>query len=100
MSSPSTVPDPQIVRARVTELLDEFYGRIDRGESVADLLDEQAQFVTPRRSAQGREAFATLMLSLAQSRRENGRVARHFSVNANIEKLADGQFKVRSTTIV
>jgi hypothetical protein len=100
MSSSPAVPNSLMVRVCITELLDEFYGRIDRGESVAPLLDEQAQFVTPHRSAQGREAFAALMLSLAQSRRENGRVARHFSTNVSIEDLGAGQFRVRSLTLV
>jgi hypothetical protein len=100
MSELQAVPDPLMMRVRITKLLDEFYGRIDRAESIADLLDEQARFETPRRNAQGRDAFATLMLSLAQSRRETGRVARHFSTNVNIENLGTGQFRVRSMTIV
>jgi len=35
MSSSPAVPNSLMVRVRVTELLDEFYGRIDRGESMA-----------------------------------------------------------------
>lgn len=100
MSSQPFVPDPLTVRLRITALLDDFFGRVDRAESVADLLEEQAQFVTPRRNAQGREAFAALLLSLAQMRREQGRVARHFSTNVTVQDLGTGQFRVRSLAIV
>jgi len=99
MSPPPIISDPLTVRLRVTELLDEFYGRGDRGESIADLLVEEAEFVTPFRNARGREAVATLLSSLAQSRREAGGVSRHFGANVNIEDLGAGQFRVRSLMI-
>ena len=96
MSSHPAVPDQLVVRLRVTEILEEFYARCDRGDSVADLLDENAQFVTPHRNAQGRDAFAALLLSLAKNRREQGGAGRHFGTNINIEDLGSGQFRVRS----
>ena len=100
MSAESVTPDPLMVRARVLELLDEFHGRIDRGVSIADLLVEQAKFTTPVRKAEGREAFAALMLSLFEKRRQNGRTARHIGTNVNIENLGSGQFRVRSLIMV
>lgn len=100
MNQNLAAPDALTARLRITELVDNFFGRVDRGESVADLLEEQAQFVTPRRTAQGREAFAALLLSLAQERKDKGRVARHFSVNVNVQDLGSGQFRVRSLAIV
>jgi hypothetical protein len=89
-----------MVRSRVLELIDEFHGRIDRGVSIADLLEEQATFTTPVRNASGREAFAKLMLSLFDMRLQKGRTARHIGANVNIEDLGAGQFRVRSLTVV
>lgn len=92
--------DPMMVRSRILALLDEFHGRIDRGVSIADLLVEQARFKTPVRNAEGREAFAALMLSLFEMRRQKGRTARHVGTNVNIEDLGSGRFKVRSLIMV
>ena len=100
MSPETQILDPLTVRSRVLELLDEFHGRIDRGASIADLLDEQAKFKTPVRNAEGREAFAALMLSLFEMRRQKGRTARHVGANVNIEDLGSGQYRVRSLIIV
>src|SRR5882757_1917606 len=91
--------DPATVHVRITELLDEFYSRDDHGESVAELLQEEAQFVTPLRKAQGRDAVAALLQSLAQSRQEKGGVGRHFGANVNVEDLGSGRFRVRSLMI-
>jgi hypothetical protein len=98
--SPNSQLDPVTVRSRILELLDEFHGRIDRGVSIADLLEERARFTTPVRNAEGREAFAALMLSLFEKRRQNGRTARHMGINVNIEDLGSGQFRVRSLIVV
>jgi hypothetical protein len=98
--SPNSQLDPVTVRSRILELLDEFHGRIDRGVSIADLLEERARFKTPVRNAEGREAFAALMLSLFEKRRQNGRTARHIGTNVNIEDLGSGQFRVRSLIVV
>ena len=100
MSPVSVTPDPLVVRSRILELLDEFHGRIDRGVSIADLLVEQAKFKTPVRNAEGREAFAALMLSLFEMRRQKGRTARHVGTNVNIEDLGSGRFRVRSLIMV
>jgi hypothetical protein len=100
MSPDSHTLDPQTARSRILELLDEFHGRIDRGASIADLLEDQAKFTTPVRNAEGREAFAALMLSLFEKRRQNGRTARHIGTNVNVEDLGSGQFRVRSLILV
>ena len=100
MSPDPVTPDPVIVRSRILELLDEFHGRIDRGVSIADLLVSEAKFKTPVRNAEGREAFAALMLSLFEMRRQKGRTARHVGANVNIEDLGSGQYRVRSLIIV
>jgi hypothetical protein len=100
MNPDSQTLDPVTVRVRVLELIDEFHGRIDRGVSIADLLEEHAKFTTPVRNADGREAFAALMLSLFEMRRQKGRTARHIGANVNIEDLGSGQFRVRSLTVV
>jgi len=91
--------DPATVYARIRELLNEFYSRDDHGESVVDLLEEEAQFVTPLRKAQGRDAVAALLQSLAQSREKKGGVGRHFGAKVNVENLGSGKFRVRSVMI-
>ena len=88
------------MRVRVTELLDDFFGRVDRGESVADLLVEEAEFKTPQRYAQGRQGVADLLISLAQQRREKKREARHFGGNVTIDPMGDGNYRVRSLVVV
>jgi hypothetical protein len=100
MSLDSRTLDRQTVRNGILELLDEFHGRIDRGVSIADLLEDQAKFTTPVRKAEGREGFAALMLSLFEKRWQNGRTARHIGANVNIEDLGSGQFRVRSLILV
>lgn len=100
MSEESSTLDPVTARTRIVALIDEFYGRIDRGLSIADLLEEEAKFITPARQADGREAFAALMLSLYEKRRQNGRTARHISCSVNVESLGSGKFRVRSQTMV
>ena len=100
MSPDARTPDPSIVRSRILALLDEFHGRIDRGESIAELLVEQARFKTHVRNAEGREAFAALMLSLFEMRRQKGRMARHIGTNVNVEDLGAGRYRVRSLILV
>ncbi|MBI2771922.1 MAG: hypothetical protein HYX47_20045 [Burkholderiales bacterium] len=91
--------DPAI-RVRITELIDDFFSRVDRGESVADLLEEQAVFKTPQRYAEGRQGVTELLLSLAEMRREKKREARHFGGNVSIDSLGNNQYRVRSLAIV
>ena len=88
--------DPFLVRAHVTQLIDEFFSRIERAEPVGDLLTEDAEF----RGAQGREAITELMLSLAARREATGRTTRHFASNVSVEALADRQYRVRSQVLV
>ncbi len=96
----SAVSDQLAARVRITQLLDEFSSRVDRGVSVADLLEEQSRFVTPVWLAEGRDKIADKLLSLAQSRNENRREARHISATVTAEDLGGGRFRVRSVMIV
>ncbi|MDX6353796.1 MAG: hypothetical protein QOF98_699 [Streptomyces sp.] len=96
MSSTATDLDATTIRVRVTQLQDEFFGRVDRAESAADLLTEDAEF----RGAHGREAVAELLLSLAKKRADTGRTSRHFSSNVTIEDLGEGRYRVRSLVVV
>jgi hypothetical protein len=91
-----TAPGTVTVRVRVTQLLDEFFARLDRAELVADLLTAHAEF----RDAKGRDAVAELFLSLARKREDIGRTSRHFSSNVTIEELGDGRYRVRSLVVV
>ena len=83
-------------RVRVTELLDEFYGRVDRAEPVRELLTEEAEF----RGQQGREAVTELLLSLARKRRDTGRTARHLISNVTVEDQGGGKLRVRSLILL
>jgi len=100
MGTTPVIPDQLAARVRITQLLDEFSNRVDRGVSVADLLEEQSRFVTPAWNAEGRDKIAEKLLSLAQSRNENGREARHISATVNAEDLGAGRFRVRSVMLV
>ncbi|HEX3779581.1 MAG TPA: hypothetical protein VHX38_07915 [Pseudonocardiaceae bacterium] len=93
--SPVTV-DQLILRARVSQLLEEFFSRVDRAEPVADLLTEDSEF----REAKGRTEVTELLLSLAKKRADTGRTSRHFSSNIAIDELADGRYRVRSLVVV
>jgi hypothetical protein len=94
--SETTTLDPVTVRVRITELLDEFFARLDRAEAVTDLLAADAEF----RDAKGRDAVAEQFLSLARKREELGRTSRHFSSNVTIQELGDGRYLVRSLVVV
>ncbi|MFM0303613.1 nuclear transport factor 2 family protein [Paraburkholderia sediminicola] len=100
MNTVESNPQTPAVRGYVVGLIDEFFSRVDRAESVADLLEEDAEFTTPQRHAQGKDAVAKLLLSLADVRREKGREARHFGGNVSIQRLDDGLYRVRSLVIV
>ncbi|MDT7564634.1 MAG: hypothetical protein QOG76_3258 [Pseudonocardiales bacterium] len=96
MTQSATAPDMLTVRVRVSQLLDEFFTRLDRAESVADLLTADAEF----RDAKGRDAVAELFLSLARKREDLGRTSRHLSSNVTIEELGGGRYRVRSLVVV
>ncbi|MES2958279.1 MAG: hypothetical protein V4792_08820 [Pseudomonadota bacterium] len=97
MSASTISPE---VRLRATELIDDFFGRVDRGESVADLLVDDAVFKTHQRFAEGRQNVADLLLSLAKLRAETNREARHFGGNVTITRLSGNEYRVRSLVVV
>jgi len=96
MSQIDTAPDTVTVRVRVTQLLDEFFSRLDRAESVADLLTANAEF----RHGKGRDAVVELFLGLARKREEIGRTSRHSTSNITIEELGGGRYRVHSLVVV
>ena len=100
MSNSPVVSDQLAARVRITQLLDEFSGRVDRGSSVADLLEERSRFVTPVWNAEGRDEIAKKLLALAEDRKEKGREARHITATVNTEEIGAGRFRVRSLMIV
>jgi SnoaL-like domain len=101
MSNDTTkLTDELVARVLISELVDEFYSRIDRRESTADLLTDDATFKTPNRDAEGRSGVAELLLNLADVRKEKGRESRHFGSNVSISSLGDGRYRVRSLVIV
>jgi SnoaL-like domain len=101
MSTDTTkLTDELVARVLISELVDEFYSRIDRRESTADLLTEDATFKTPNRDAEGRSGVAELLLNLADVRKEKGRESRHFGSNVSVSSLGDGRYRVRSLVIV
>ncbi len=99
-SETTTLPDELTARVLISDLVDEFYNRIDRRESTADLVTEDATFKTSNRDAAGRSAVAELMLSLADLRKERGRESRHFGANVSVTSLGEGRYRVRSLVIV
>jgi hypothetical protein len=100
MSTDVALSADLVARARITQLLDEFSGRVDRGESVADLMEENSRFVTHMWQAEGRDKVTEKLLSLADDRKEKGREARHVTATVTIENLGSGKFRVRSLMIV
>jgi hypothetical protein len=83
-------------QVELTALIAEFTARVDRGESVADLLQADAVIRTPRGETQGRDSIAALFDSVFESRRQSGHVARHTSLNVQVREVATGRFEVHS----
>jgi hypothetical protein len=83
-------------QAELTALIAEFTSRVDRGESVAELLQADAVIRTPRGETQGRDTIAALFASVFESRRQSGHVARHTSLNVHVREVTTGRFEVHS----
>jgi hypothetical protein len=83
-------------QADLTALIAEFTARVDRGESVADLLHPDAVIRTPRGETRGRDTIAALFASVFESRRQSGHVARHTSLNVYVREVTTGRFEVHS----
>jgi hypothetical protein len=92
-----TSPSESAARqADLTALLAEFTARVDRGESVADLLQADAVIRTPRGETRGRDTIAALFASVFETRRQSGHAARHTSLNVHVRAVTAGRFEVRS----
>jgi SnoaL-like protein len=92
----SMAVDEITARVGITQLLDEFFARLDRAESVAELLTADAQF----RDTRGRAEVAELLLSLAKKRADTGRVSRHITSNVSIQSQGERLYRVRSQAFV
>lgn len=86
-------------RAEATALLELFAARIDVGESVGDLFVSEAVFVTPRGDVCGSHAIDTLFSTLAQRKRETGRISRHFISGIRLSPRDDGTLEVQSALL-
>jgi hypothetical protein len=80
-------------------LLTEFTSRMESGESIGDLLQENASLHTPRGEVRGRTEIAKLFLTLFESRQRSGQVARHSSLDVRARELSDNRFEVGSLLI-
>ena len=77
-------------------LLTEFTSRMESGEPIGDLLQENASLQTPRGEVRGRTEIAKLFLTLFESRQRSGQVSRHSSLDVRVRDLGDNRFEVRS----
>jgi hypothetical protein len=91
--SAQDLPD---VRNAIQALMADFQGRMEHGESVGDLFHEQAVLFTPRGELRGRDTIVGQLTSLAQARRQSGRVARHAVLDLQVTKIAEGRYEARS----
>jgi hypothetical protein len=99
MASSSPKPSPPELRSAASALLTEFTSRMESGEPIGDLLQENASLHTPRGEVRGRSEIAKLFLTLFESRQRAGQVARHSSLDVRVRELGDNRFEVRSLLI-
>ncbi len=99
MSTASPLPASLRLRLLATAFLEEFTRRVDQGESVADMFDENAVFASPRGEIVGPAAISDLFRSLSEARRKAGRRQRHFISNVAIRELGDGRLEARSMLV-
>jgi hypothetical protein len=80
----------------MSTLLVEFTSRIDCGETIGDLFQENALLHTPRGETRGRGAIAELFAAVFESRRRSGHVSRHSALDARVRSIGSNRFEVRS----
>ena len=83
-------------RGQIVALLAEFTFRVDRGEPVGHLFQEQAVYRTPRGDTRGRDAIATLFASVGESRKLTGHVTRHSTTDVHVLRVSSSRFESRS----
>jgi len=80
----------------MSTLLVEFTFRIDCGEPIGDLFQENALLHTPRGETRGRGAIAELFAAVFESRRRAGNVSRHSALDVRVRAINSNRFEVRS----
>ena len=97
----STTPSLQMLtRLVITDLLDKFSNRVDRGESIAELLVQDARFSTPQWQATGRDEIVAKLHALAEKRATGNREIRHVTTSVEIDETAPSEYRVRSTLLL
>jgi hypothetical protein len=96
MSFPTVPLDLTQLRAAMSALLTEFTSRLDCGEPIGDLLQEEALLRTPRGETRGRGAIAGLFAAAFDSRRRSGHVSRHSCLDVRVRAIGNDRFEVRS----
>jgi hypothetical protein len=80
----------------MSTLLVEFTYRIDCGEPIGELFQENALLHTPRGETRGRRAIAELFAAVFDSRRKSGHVSRHSALDVRVRAIGNNRFEVRS----
>jgi hypothetical protein len=80
----------------MSSLLVEFTYRIDCGEPIGELFQENALLHTPRGETRGRGAIAELFAGVFESRRRSGHVSRHSALDVHVRAIGSNRFEVRS----
>lgn len=80
----------------MSTLLVEFTSRIDCGEPIGELFQENALLHTPRGETRGRVAIAELFAAVFDSRRQSGHVSRHSALDVRVREIGTNRFEVRS----
>jgi hypothetical protein len=96
MSSDPISSDVRDRYLAVLMLLEEFTSRIAVGDSVADLLVEDATLDTPRGQIAGRDTIANLFQSMYETRRAEKRISRHLNSNLTVRILDSNRIEARS----
>ena len=80
----------------MSTLLAEFTSRIDCGEPIGELFQENALLHTPRGETRGRGAIAELFAAVFDARRRSGHVSRHSALDVRVRAIDSNRFEVRS----
>jgi hypothetical protein len=80
----------------MSTLLTEFTSRIDCGQPIGELFQENALLHTPRGETRGRGAIAELFVTVFDSRRRSGHVSRHSALDVRVRAIGSNRFEVRS----
>src|ERR1700733_8877186 len=96
MSQPPSPSSLSTLRMAISTLLTEFTSRIDCGEPIGELFEENALLHTPRGETRGRAAIADLFAAAFDTRRRSGHVSRHSTLDVCVRAMGGNRFEVRS----